>query len=50
MQSNYTDYTADYSSQPPDVGGCLLKTLVLVALGVMLMVFALGMLVGPFFI
>jgi hypothetical protein len=50
MQSNYTEYTADYSSQPPDVGGCLLRTLALLAFSVLLIVFTLGMLVSQLFV
>lgn len=50
MQSTYDDYTADYSSQPPNLVGCLFKTLLLMAGVVLLLAFAIGAILGPYLV
>lgn len=44
------DYNTDYSVQPPNVGGCLLKLLALLFAVGLLGIFAFGLFLGSFFV
>jgi uncharacterized BrkB/YihY/UPF0761 family membrane protein len=44
------DYTTEYSVQPPDVGGCLLKLIGLLLVLGLLGVFVFGLFLGSFFV